>query len=518
MRARGPTIGEALEQGLTRRQALQAGGAGALALGAASCGSDDYELETSRGGDAPNVLLIITDSTRADFIGAYNRDSIARTPNLDALSREGLTFDLAVPEAMPTGPVRRCIFTGMRGFPFRDWRFIPGLPQEPGWMPILDHQPLVTEALGEAGVATAYSTDNPFLIGPQFAAARRSLDDARPDFSQGAYRFFNKPFKRVASRGAIDRYLLPALTDTAEVPRLRGHVGWNNLYRRSERDYSAARVMRRGIRLLEDLKDKEPFFLGVDAFDPHEPVDPPPVYLEDFAPKGIEAEDGIRPIAPFETPADPIDKLGINQDTVRRVRELYAAELTFTDRWIGRLLNRLNDLGLAERTVVMYLSDHGLTLGEQGILGKSRSRLQYHIHHVPFMIRHPEGRRAGDRHGFFASTHDVAQTILSFAGIRAPGAMNGEDLSVLFDGREPPERRYFTSCYANYLLAGDGRYILISDSEENEKELYDSQEDPEQVRNVADQNQEKVDELWQALIDDAGGSLPQFADEEVIGG
>ena len=91
-------------RGLTRRQALQAGGAGALALGAASCGSDDYELETSRGGDAPNVLLIVTDSTRADFIGAYNRDTIARTPNIDALSREGLTFDLAVPEAMTTGP------------------------------------------------------------------------------------------------------------------------------------------------------------------------------------------------------------------------------------------------------------------------------------------------------------------------------------------------------------------------------------------------------------------------------
>ena len=505
-------------RGLTRRQALRAGGAGALALGAAGCGSDDYELELSRGSEAPNVLLIVTDSTRADYIGAYNRDTIARTPNIDALARESLTFDLAVPEAMPTGPVRRCLLTGTRGFPFRDWRFVPGLPQEPGWMPILDNQPLFTDALGEAGVTTGYVTDNPFLVGPQFSAFRRSLDMARPDFSQGAYRFFNKPFKRVASRGAVDRYLLPALSDTAEVGRLQGHVGWNNLYRRSERDYSAARVLRGGMRLLEDLKDKEPFFLGVDAFDPHEPVDPPPVYLEGYGPpKGIE-RDGIRPIAPFETPADPVNKLGISDDTVERVRELYAAELTFTDRWIGRLLNKLDDLGLAERTVVIYLSDHGLTLGEQGIIGKSRSRLQYHIHHVPYMIRHPEGRRAGDRHGFFASTHDVAQTVLSLAGVRAPGAMNGEDLSVLFDGREPPERRYFTSCYANHLLAGDGRWVLISDSEETEQQLYDSREDPQQTRNIAAQNPNKVDELWQALVDDAGGTLPQFADEEVIGG
>jgi hypothetical protein len=103
-------------------------------------------------------------------------------------------------------------------------------------------------------------------------------------------------------------------------------------------------------------------------------------------------------------------------------------------------------------------------------------------------------------------------------GVRAPGAMNGEDLSVLFEGRDPPERRYFTSCYANYLLAGNGRWVLISDSEETEQQLYDSQEDPQQTRNVADQNRDKVDELWQALVDDAGGTLPQFADEEVIGG
>jgi hypothetical protein len=112
----------------------------------------------------------------------------------------------------------------------------------------------------------------------------------------------------------------------------------------------------------------------------------------------------------------------------------------------------------------------------------------------------------------------VAQTVLSFAGVRAPGAMNGEDLSVLFDGREPPERRYFTSCYANYLLAGDGRFILISDSDESDQQLYDTREDPEQETDVAAQNQDKIDELWQALLDDAGGTLPQFADEEVIGG
>ena len=67
-------------RGFTRRDVLKAGGAGALSLGVAGCATDDFETELTRDGDGPNVLMILTDSTRADFIGAYNSDSIAETP------------------------------------------------------------------------------------------------------------------------------------------------------------------------------------------------------------------------------------------------------------------------------------------------------------------------------------------------------------------------------------------------------------------------------------------------------
>lgn len=86
----------------TRRGALQAGAAGAAAVGLSACG-DEYEPTSGRSSDAPNVILIVTDSTRADYIGAYNPNALARTPNLDALFKRSLKFDLAIPEAMPTG-------------------------------------------------------------------------------------------------------------------------------------------------------------------------------------------------------------------------------------------------------------------------------------------------------------------------------------------------------------------------------------------------------------------------------
>jgi arylsulfatase A-like enzyme len=511
----------ALRGRLTRRQALQAGGAGALALGLGAC-NDDLDPRVSHGDDAPNTLLIVTDSTRRDFVSAYDDvDELANTPNLEALGKDSLVFEHAVPEAMPTGTVRRALITGMRSFPFRNWTLTPALPQEPGWNDIYPYQPMFTEVMGEAGIETAYVTDNPFLVGPRFVDFRRTLDMARPDYSQASYRAFNRPFKRPAPRSAIERYLFPKLSDSIEVQRLREYVGWNNLYRRRESDYSAARVIRSGMDVLDELKDKQPFFLGVDAFDPHESLDPPRVYMSKFARvKGSEKQ-GIIPIQPWDTPYSRILDLGIDEETVERVRELYAAELTFVDRWIGRLLNRMDDLKLLDNTAVVYLSDHGLTLGEYGLLGKHAAYPNWPIYRVPYMIRPPGGRPKGvpARSDYFASTHDVASTLLGFQGIRAPGLMDGEDLSRLFDGKQPYDKRdYFTAAYARYLICGDGRWVLITHSEDKRTRLFDTQNDPEETVNLADQFPEIVARLRGVLEQEAGGTLPQFGDEGVMGG
>jgi arylsulfatase A-like enzyme len=511
--ARGPR--------LTRRRALQAGAAGAAALGLSACG-DEYDPRARHDKDAPNVLMIITDSTRADYVGAYNPSTRAKTDNIDALAKDACLFEYAVPGSMPTGLVRREVLCGMRGFPCRDWVLSPPLPAEVGWTSILPHQPLLTEVLGQAGVETAYVTDNPFLIGPRYIDFRRTLDIAHPDFSQGAYRALNTPFRRPAPRSAIEKYLLPALSNTLEVDRLESHVGWASMYRVGERNYSAARVMRGGMDALDELKDKQPFFLGVDSFDPHEPFDAPPVYvrlMERGRELGIQKERGILPIQPFLTPASTIRNLEIDSDTVELVRDLYAAELTYADVWIGKLLNKLDDLGLADNTIVYYFSDHGVTLGEHGIIGKSTPRPYPEIHHVPYMIRHPEGKLSGTRNGYFASTYDVARTVCSMFGVRAPGLMNGEDLSVLFDGREPTPRPYYTADYQETWIAGDREWVMISNTEGTRRELYYLPDDPDANHDVAADHPDVTDKLWAVLTDEAGGTLPEFKKHiGVVGG
>jgi arylsulfatase A-like enzyme len=504
---------------LTRRQAFQAGGAGAAALGLAACGDEPFEPSTSHDPDAPNTLLLFTDSTRADFIGAYKHDPLNETPNLDALARDSLRFKLAVPEAMPTGPARRALLSGVRTFPSRAWVPSPPLPLGPGWYPIADHEPMLTEVMGEAGIETAYCTDNPFLVGPRFSNFRRSLNFARPSYSQASYRFLNKPYKRPAPRSAIERYLLPELSDSVEVGRLRSLIGWNSVNRHRERDYAVARVVRSGMKIVDDLKRRQPFFLGVDCFDPHEAFEPPITFMDRFPKaKGVAAENGIEPIQPFETPYSWVVRVDLDDETIERVRELYAAELTFVDEWIGRLMNKLADENLLDKTVIYYMSDHGLTLGEHGIIGKHAARANWHIYQVPCMIRDPQGRRAGETSDFFASTHDVARTLLSFMGVRAPGMMNGEDLSVLFEGKEPPPRPVFTSMYERYVLAGDEDWFLLADSKGAVKRLFDRRRDPQELKDVASEHPDQVDRLWRVLEDEAGGTLPQFSRTSVIGG
>lgn len=69
--------------------------------------------------------MIISDTLRKDHVGAYNR--VAKTPNLDKFTRESIIFDNAYPESLPTIPVRRAIYTGLRVFPFKHFRIIKSL-------------------------------------------------------------------------------------------------------------------------------------------------------------------------------------------------------------------------------------------------------------------------------------------------------------------------------------------------------------------------------------------------------
>ena len=96
--------------------------------------------------------------------------------------------------------------------------------------------------------------------------------------------------------------------------------------------------------------------------------------------------------------------------------------------------------------------------------------------------------------------------------------MHGADLTTLFEGKKPRGRSYFTSAFNDYIIVGDGRWLLISDNQGKQRRLYDTESDQDEEKDVASDNPDVVDRLWQYVVNDAGGTMPVFGKTRVISG
>jgi arylsulfatase A-like enzyme len=491
---------------VTRRDLIRAGGAGALGLGvlgSSACDKDEARSASpARRRQAPagamNVVVVVMDSLRADHVYGPR----ARTPRWDAVARESLRFTRAYPEGMPTIPARRAIMAGRRTFPFRGWHPYKGLPPQPGWEPVGSDGEMFTEYLRDRGWTVGYVTDNPHLLLPVHKRFRAKFD--RVDLVDGQVPLRRKPKRRV-SQAVVDRHLPPSLRGSRAEPRMRAYLAANPRDRREE-DFLAARVFRKGMSWIEWARAHQPFALVIDSFDAHEPWDAPRRIIDFY---GRPRSRGVEPIQPFPTPAAEYRELDLTRGLLRRMRQLYAAEVTLVDTWLGHFLDHLANVGLQQNTLLVLLSDHGVLLGEYGWVGKRYSEMHEELTHVPFLIRHPQGKGKGAASSYYASTHDVGPTVLSVLGQGVPQHMNGVDLSPLLDGKPPAiKRTYRTASYNDHVCASDGRWLLISDNRGREKRLYTLRRER---ANVAARNPSPVRRLWGLIEKDAGPKgLPRF--------
>ncbi len=493
-------------QDLTRRDLIQAGGAGAAGLallGTAGCdkddqasGQSDFKRQPAPPG-AMNVVVVVMDSLRADHVYGPG----ARTPTLNKVAQEGLRFTRAYPEGMPTIPARRAIMAGRRTYPFWGWRPVKQLPPQPGWEPVGSDGKTWTEALREHGWTTGYVTDNPHLLLSVHKRFRRTFDRVELVDGQSPLRF--KP-KRKVSSAEVARHLPPSLRGSRAEPRLAAYLAANPRDR-AEEDYLAARVFRNGMNWIEWASTRQPFALVIDSFDAHEPWDAPRRLRDLYGPPNTP----IEPLQPFPTPSAKQAALELSPGVLSRMRQLYAAEVSLVDAWLGHFLDRLANLGLIDNTLVVLLSDHGVLLGEYGWVGKRYDEIHEELSHVPFLIRHPAGKAARRESKYFASTHDVGPTVLAALGREIPEHMDGVDLSPLLDGKKPGRaRRYRTASYNDHVAASDGRWLLISDNQGRRRRLYAMSN--ERV-DVAPTHPKVVNRLWGYAKRDAGPKgLPDF--------
>jgi arylsulfatase A-like enzyme len=477
-----------------RSSFLRLAGAGAAGTALLRPGAAARAAQVRAAGHGPNVLVIVIDSLRADHVGAYGNSWI-HTPSIDALAAESLRFARAFPEAMPTVPARRSLMLGRRTYPWRGWKPVRGLPGTPGWAGLSVHDTTWLRTLREHGYWTGYVTDNPFLgFSPPWEGLRRSVDHFLPISGQVGIR--HPPSSIPLSE--VLRWL-PADMHRSHryVTGMREHLANTGAGRDDqEAQQCAARVFSHAIGELGQAAKRQPFALVVDSFDPHEPWDPPRHYIDLYGdPKYHGDEPGTVRYqrSSYLTAAE-----------LKRLPALYAGAVTMADTWLGRFMEKFHALGLAEDTVVVLLSDHGILLGERGWTGKPALELHPELIQVPFLLRDPSRRAAGQVTPYFVSPHDVGPTVLSMAGVAKPNVMDGADLSPLLAGAQPSHARPFAyGGYANHWYYRDDNWALIADGNNTGRELFDLHADAGELHNVAHQHTNVLRTIYRNVLHDA---------------
>jgi arylsulfatase A-like enzyme len=483
-----------MPSGTTRRRFIQASAATAAGVALGETGALAAQA------DRPNVLLVVIDSLRTDYVGAYG--SRVKTPNIDAIARDGLRFTRAYPEAMPTVPARNSILSGRRVFPFRGWRDRDGLIGQPGWSPLRDVPQALPAVLRRAGWWTACVTDNPFLaFAPPYAPLRGSFHRF---VKTGGQLGGGRPVSSVPP-DILRHWLHPSIRG-AKTERVGLYMANSRYWDNEERSF-AARVFKDATTVLDEANRNRPFALMVDTYEPHEPWTPPPQYVRMY---GDPDWRGPEPAMPRYSRTDNWLSPSERGPVLRRLRDLYSAEITMTDRWLGVLLDKLHELGRADDTVIVLVSDHGILLGEHGWTGKISVALHPALTRVPLIVVDPRRRRRAHTSDWYASTHDVAPTILSMAGVPVPKQMEGVDLSRPLRGRPLPKRPYAFGGYSNEFFIRTDRWAMWADNRPSHFQLFDLRKDPGEFNNVAREHPQLIRELYAIVRDRSGGRLPYY--------
>ncbi|MGH9748534.1 MAG: sulfatase family protein, partial [Candidatus Polarisedimenticolia bacterium] len=419
-------------------------------------------------GEPPNVLLITVDTLRPDHLGCYGYRRHT-SPAIDGLARRGTLFRVAITAAGRTVQSFPSILTGV-------YPMVHGLRYEGQSHEILAGRLTLTRALKERGYAS-FAVTHGLNVG-----LHRDFDHYDPDiYVDPEGRKVHLPTR---NDGDVTRKAIQWLRAR------RGTIG--------------------------------PFFLWLRYDAPHWPYAAPAPYTEAFDPQyrgphafneekapGVERDDII------------FGKTRLPARAIEHAVAHYDAEIAYTDRMIGDLLQALDDLGLGGgRTLVVLTSDHGESLGEHDYFFEHGAYLYEPTVRVPLIValpgRLPEGRVVETQ----ARTIDIVPTVLAIAGVPIPDGLQGGSLLPRILGKDrspgPPAysesgRNFYPENPRQHLdgIAGKWRMvrtdthklILIPKDPEPIWELYDLRSDPGETVDLAGRPSPVLDELRALLLE-----------------
>ena len=454
-----------------------------------------------------NIILLITDTYRYDNLEGGAGGHV-RTPYLDRFMRERATsLSRCYTGSFPTIPHRTDLATGRLGWPHY------------GWQPIdLSSPNHIAPMLSEKGYATQLICDCPHLFNAGFNTKFDAAVQNRGQEGDRPLLHLNDPILKIQPD---DKTRLKPLFKGSTLANTHR---WTNRYMAFESDSFSARTSSMTVRWLEENYRAGPFFLWVDFFDPHEPWDPPEYMVRRHDPEYR----GAPMIHPNYGRSDAYSALEL-----ANLRAHYRAEAELVDRQLGRVIEKIDDLGLWDDSIVVVTTDHGMSIGEHGRTGKSNGHesddrfwpIYPEVSHIPFLIA-GSGIGSGQVKDFFFQPVDILPTLQELASVTLspPQPIQGLSAARLLttEGGEPGRTFAVSGC--NVTSVGVGREVpafatvpfLTTEKwgyapigAEGPPELYDLTVDPLATVNIANDHKPVVSELHGMFLThlrDYGGS------------
>lgn len=474
----------------------------AAILGVFSCQDRSTAEELSGDRSSPNILFIAIDDLRPE-LACYGQ-SVVKSPHLDQLAAEGFLFNRHYVTVPTCGASRYSLITGTHPLTRNHLRNgiiadeLSDRPEQEAPESFIHH--LRRNGYYTVGIGKiAHSADGLVYDYLEEPSDVREMPHSWDEFlfnpgiwGNGWNAFFG--YAGGKDRNHLDKQVKPY--EAADVP---------------DEGYPDGLTANLALEQLRKLKDRDqPFFLGVGFFKPHLPFNAPKKYWDLYTEEDIplspspDIPENTSPASlhgsgEFNQYALGEEKAGLDHQLsdgyARRLRHGYYAAISYVDAQVGKLLAELEQLGLADNTIIVVWGDHGWHLGDQRVWGK-HTIFERALRSV-FILKLPGKKYPPRPFDEIVSTVDIYPTLVSLSGLEMPHPTGGQDLRILWEQSEQSGRNTAFSYFRQGISLRTERYRLTRYFREEEPttELYDYRLDPLETRNLAAERPNVVDSL-----------------------
>jgi arylsulfatase A-like enzyme len=467
-----------------------------------------------------NLLFIMTDQQRYDALSIAG-NTVLQTPNLDRLGKEGAYFKNAYTPCAVCTPARSSILTGhtventgMNSNKKAYYYEEEGLMTMPTFDEVLAENGYHCEYYGKwhSQISNTSLYRNPkqaskeghsvFAHGGQRYVHWDYLDEHVPMRETKPGELYDTMTKRPYRTDPIDKhYGMTAVELKASKEKFSQSVMHGKLEIPKQHTLTAFQA-KETIEAIERLKDK-PFSITCSFHFPHPPILPPEPYYSMYP-----AEDMVPPVSitddmansPYLKASERLERTEYaDPEKIKYMISNYYGLVREIDDWVGKILNKLDELGISENTMVIFTSDHGEMLGDHGMMGKFI--FYEESAHIPLLIRMPGKITPETTVDGYVSLVDLFPTILDYLNIKKHPS-DGKSLRGLMEGSDKEHGKYVVTEWntkgdvkPNYMILKDGWKLMIPFTKTSTvlNAMYNLNEDPNEMNNLIGNNPKKDD-------------------------